>query len=139
MSATAGGRRRDDVRLALHVGMDVCFIPLRNAYAERCVCVEERRVRWKGASFVWWGKSEGLPQRRRGRTLRSRTAGSQDESRWSAIQRKAKDLTQRTQRKAENTEKDNCKPTATAARFDETEPAATESTPRAGDTFRLAV
>ena len=42
MSATAGGRRRDDVRLVLYVGMVVCFIPLRNAYAERCVCVGAR-------------------------------------------------------------------------------------------------
>src|SRR5271167_157217 len=42
-----------------------------------------------------------LPQRRRGRALRSRTAGSQDESRCSAIQRRAeaKDLTQSAQRK----------------------------------------
>src|SRR5580704_2330333 len=39
MCATAGGRRRDDVRLALHVEMDVCFVPLRNAYSERCVYV----------------------------------------------------------------------------------------------------
>src|SRR5271170_872262 len=42
MRATAGGRRRDDVRLALHVGLDVCFIPLRNAYSERCVWVRRR-------------------------------------------------------------------------------------------------
>src|SRR5271155_1148571 len=94
MSATAGGRRRDDVRLVLHVGMDGWFFPLRNAYAERCV--------------------RGGP---------SRCGG------------KARTLTQRTRRKAENTEKDNGKPTATAARFDETEPAATESTPRAGGHF----
>jgi hypothetical protein len=34
MRAAAGGRRRDDVRLALHVGLQVCFIPLRNAYSD---------------------------------------------------------------------------------------------------------
>src|SRR5271155_2211538 len=82
MSATAGGRRRDDVRLVLHVGMDVCFIPLRNAYAERCVW-RTVEVRWKGASFVWRGK------RRRS------TAEEQ------GAQRKARTLTQRTRRKAE--------------------------------------
>jgi len=35
MSATAGGRRRDDVRLALQLELDVRSIPLRNAYSDR--------------------------------------------------------------------------------------------------------
>jgi hypothetical protein len=118
MSATAGGRRRDDVRLALHVGTDVCFIPLRNAYSEWCVWMDAHQVAVENREFL---------SVRHGRSITAEA------------QRKAKDLTQGTQRKAENIEKDNRKSTATAARFDETEPAATESTPRADDTFRLAV
>jgi hypothetical protein len=35
MRATAGGRRRDDVRLASHLEWEVRSIPLRNAYSER--------------------------------------------------------------------------------------------------------
>ena len=46
------------------------------------------------------GAAEATPKDyRSGHTLRSHTAGSQDESRCGAIQRKAKDLTQRAQRK----------------------------------------
>jgi len=34
MSATAGGRRRDDVRLVSHLELEVRSIPLRNAYSD---------------------------------------------------------------------------------------------------------
>jgi hypothetical protein len=112
MCATAGGRRRDDVRLALQVGLDVCFIPLRNAYSEWCA-----RASW---CQIVLGRREFLAVRQQ----RKITAEAQ------RTQRKARALTQRTPRKAENTEKDNGKPTATALQSQHCAPA---------DTFQLAV
>src|SRR5271168_3752617 len=59
---------------------------------------QEKRVDW--CWRVRAGAAEATPKDyRSGHTLRSRTAGSQAESRCGAIQRKAKDLTQRAQRK----------------------------------------
>src|SRR5271156_6790520 len=111
MRATAGERRRDDVRLALHVGLDVCFIPLRNAYSERC---------------VWVRRREFLSVRQGLRI----TAEAQ------RAQRKTRTLTQRTRRKTENTEKDNGEPTAAGHRV--AGRAGTESTLRAGGHFSVS-
>src|SRR5271155_5348683 len=114
MRATAGGRCRDDVRLALRVGLDVCFIPLRNAYSERCVWVRRRE-------FL---------------SVRQGLRITAEAQRAQRAQRKTRTLTQRTRRKTENTEKDNGEPTAAGHRV--AGRAGTESTLRAGGHFSVS-